>query len=148
VPLAERTKLRSGQEVVIYPHGTGTEIHGNVTYVAPYADEQSQSQLVRAVVPNKGGELLPGMFVAADLIVETVSSTVAIKRSAIQRFADQDVVFVRYGDVYEPRPIELGSGDKDWVAVVRGLSVGEDYVTENSFLIKADILKSGASHDH
>ncbi len=148
IPLAERAQLRSGQGVVIYPHGTEKAIQGKVTYVAPYADERSQSQLVRAVVPNTGGELLPGMFVAADLIVDTITPAVSIKRAAIQRFADRDAVFVRYGEVYEARPVALGRGDKDWVEVVSGLRVGEDYVAQNSFLIKADILKAGASHDH
>jgi cobalt-zinc-cadmium efflux system membrane fusion protein len=35
-----------------------------------------------------------------------------------------------------------------WTEVLGGLEPGERYVTENSFLIKADIEKSGASHDH
>ncbi len=148
LPLAGRPKLHIGQGVEIYPHGSESRIQGSVTYVAPYADERSQSQLVRAVVPNKAGALLPGMFVAADLVLDTFIPEVSIKRSAIQRSGDRDVVFVRYGDVYEARPIEVGRGDKDWIEVVAGLGVGEEYVTENSFLIKADISKSGASHDH
>jgi cobalt-zinc-cadmium efflux system membrane fusion protein len=148
VPLAEREGLHSGQGVVIYPHGTQDGISGTLSYVAPYADERSQSQLVRAIVPNTQGELLPGMFVAADLTVDTITPAVVVKRSAIQHTGKSDVVFVRYGDVYETRPIAVGRGDRDWVEVKTGLSVGDDYVTENSFLVKADILKSGASHDH
>ena len=34
------------------------------------------------------------------------------------------------------------------VEVLNGIQPGELYVTENSFLLKADIGKSGASHDH
>jgi len=34
------------------------------------------------------------------------------------------------------------------VEVLSGLQPGQRYVTGNSYLIKADILKSGASHDH
>lgn len=148
VPLVERANLHSGQSVVIYPHGSKREILGSVTYVAPYADERSQSQLVRAAVLNKAGELLPGMFVAADLVIDTITPAVSIKRSAVQRAGAGDMVFVRYGDIYEARPIALGRGDSDWVEVIAGLAVGEEYVTGNSFLIKADIFKSGASHDH
>jgi cobalt-zinc-cadmium efflux system membrane fusion protein len=44
--------------------------------------------------------------------------------------------------------MELGVSDAVWVEVLGGLEAGEQYVTENSFLIKADIEKSGASHDH
>jgi cobalt-zinc-cadmium efflux system membrane fusion protein len=88
------------------------------------------------------------MFVTGDLIVDTISPPVVVRRQAVQRFRDWEVVFVRYGESYEARPVKLGMGDGEWVEVVSGLRQGEDYVTENSFLIKADILKSGASHDH
>jgi cobalt-zinc-cadmium efflux system membrane fusion protein len=88
------------------------------------------------------------MFIAGDLIVEQIKAPIAVKRSAIQRFRDWNVVFVRFGEVYEARPVTLGQGDDQYVAVLGGLSSNDEYVSENSFLIKADILKSGASHDH
>ena len=36
----------------------------------------------------------------------------------------------------------------EWVEILGGLDPGARYVTENSYVIKADIEKSGASHDH
>jgi cobalt-zinc-cadmium efflux system membrane fusion protein len=44
--------------------------------------------------------------------------------------------------------LELGRMDSEHAEVRGGLDVGETYVTGNSYLIKADIEKSGASHDH
>ena len=44
--------------------------------------------------------------------------------------------------------LELGRQDKEWVEVLGGLKPGTEYVSENSFLLKADVEKSGASHDH
>jgi cobalt-zinc-cadmium efflux system membrane fusion protein len=58
------------------------------------------------------------------------------------------VVFIQDGNLFEARPLQLGRRDDKWVEVLAGLSVGESYVSRNSFLIKADILKSGATHDH
>jgi cobalt-zinc-cadmium efflux system membrane fusion protein len=148
IPLDQLANAKLGQRVLINP-GAGAEvISGTVSYVAPYADERTQARLVRAVLTNADGRLLPGMFVTGDLVVEEVAPAVVVNRGAIQRFRDWDVVFVRYGDTYEARPVTLGRGDRDWVEVVSGLRQGEEYVAENSFLIKADILKSGASHDH
>ncbi len=43
---------------------------------------------------------------------------------------------------------ELGRRDARFVEVLEGLAPGTPYVTDNSYLIKADIEKSGASHDH
>ena len=44
--------------------------------------------------------------------------------------------------------VELGETDGEFVEVLGGLKPGTEYVTGNSFLIKADILKDGARHDH
>ena len=44
--------------------------------------------------------------------------------------------------------LELGRSDGEFVEVLRGIDPGESYVADSSFLLKADIEKSGASHDH
>ena len=46
------------------------------------------------------------------------------------------------------RPLELGKRDAERVEVLSGLVAGDPIVVEQSYLIKADIEKSGASHDH
>ncbi|MCA1852010.1 MAG: HlyD family secretion protein, partial [Beggiatoa sp.] len=73
---------------------------------------------------------------------------VAVAAEAIQSYRDWSVVFVQYGDLFEVRPLELGSRDRQWVEVVQGLSAGERYATRNSFVLKAELGKSGATHDH
>jgi cobalt-zinc-cadmium efflux system membrane fusion protein len=148
VPLQDRHLVKIGQEIVIKPALGDMALSGAVSYIAPYADERTQSQLVRVVIANPRGDLLPGMFVSGGLVVEEVAAPVAVKSSAIQRFRDWNVVFVRYEDTYEARPVTIGRTDHEWVEVTSGLAAHEEYVTENSYLIKSDILKSGASHDH
>ncbi len=148
VPLRESGDIAKGQKVVISSVTGSATKEGYVSYVAPYADERSQAQLVRVIVPNENGTFVPGMFITGDIIVGDAAIPVAVKREGLQRFRDWDVVFVRVGDVYEARPIELGRSDGEWVEVVRGLRAGEEYVVGNSFLMKADALKAGASHDH
>ena len=71
-----------------------------------------------------------------------------VEKRALQSFRDWSVVFIQVGDTYEIRPLELGRGDRHVVEVLSGLSPGDHYVVENSYLLKADIEKSGASHDH
>ena len=44
--------------------------------------------------------------------------------------------------------LELGARDGEFVEVLGGLKPNTPYVSEQSFLIKADVDKSGASHDH
>lgn len=148
VPIGESSNIKLGQPITLRTLDGKETVRGVVSYIAPYADQRSQAKLVRAVVANQDGSLLPGAFVTGAVRTGEKRVAVAIKESAIQRFRDWSVVFVKYGDEYEARPVTLGASDEVWVEVVSGLEAGEEYVSENSFLIKADILKSGASHDH
>jgi cobalt-zinc-cadmium efflux system membrane fusion protein len=66
----------------------------------------------------------------------------------LQSFRDFTVVYAQVGDTYEVRMLELGRRDGQFVEVLGGLEAGTTYVTDNSYLVKADIEKSGASHDH
>lgn len=148
VPLREQLDIKSGQNLLLTSVSGDKSVEGTISYVAPYADERSQSQLVRVIIPNPNNQFLPGMFVLGDLVVSVHKAPVVVKQSAIQTFRDWQVVFAKHKDTYEIKPVELGKTDGEWIEVIEGLSAGEEYVTENAFLIKADILKSGASHDH
>jgi cobalt-zinc-cadmium efflux system membrane fusion protein len=129
--------------------GTGEEpITTTVERVLPLASSATQSVVVRALLPNPDGRWRPGMAVSGDVTVSSREIPVAVKLPALQRFRDFTVVFAKVGDTYEVRMLELGERDHDHVEVLEGLSAGTEYVVEQSFLIKADIEKSGASHDH
>ena len=84
----------------------------------------------------------------AEIAVDHYRVPLAVKRKALQGFRDFTVVYAKVGDQYEVRMLELGREAGEWVEVLGGLQPGTEYVTENSYLIKADIEKSGASHDH
>ena len=60
----------------------------------------------------------------------------------------QDVVFIQSGDAYEARAVTLGMTDGQYVEIVDGLRPGVRYVAENSYLIKADLEKASAAHNH
>ena len=81
-------------------------------------------------------------------MVETLEVPLAVENRALQPFRDWSVVFIQVGDTYEIRPLELGPSDGTLTEVLGGLQAGDRYVVDNSYLIKADIEKSGASHDH
>ncbi len=73
---------------------------------------------------------------------------VAVPHTALQHMRDSDVVFVQQGDFLEAAPVVLGTEDEQWVEIISGLEPGQRYVSKNSFFLKAEIGKEGASHDH
>jgi membrane fusion protein, heavy metal efflux system len=141
-------KIQAGQAVTISDvdgHQTAT---GVVDSLAPVGSPASQSMTVRVIVDNAGGRWRPGLFVTGEVAVAQTPVPVAVRRSALQSFRDWTVVFEQVGDEFEVRPVTLGRGDDVWIEVLAGLDAGARYVTDGSYLVKADIEKSGASHDH
>ena len=120
---------------------------GEVNYISPIA-RSDQSVVARVTLDNADGTLVPGMFVTGEIQVAKHDVPLAVKRSGLQGFRDFTVVYAQIGDQYEVRMLELGRQDDEWIEVLGGLSPGTRYVTTNSYLVKADIEKSGASHDH
>ncbi len=94
------------------------------------------------------GRWRPGLFVSARVDVETRAVPVAVHTEALQRMNDSDVVFRVAGDDYEAQPVEVGLADGVWTEIRAGLAAGDLYAATGSFVLKADVGKSGASHDH
>jgi len=140
--------LREGQTVIV-DGGVGMEkTKAKISYISPFGSENSQTMLARAVVPNTNGEWRPGLFVKGDVIVDEVEVPVAVKANAVQSIRDWDAVFINVGDFFEALPVELGRRDDEWIEIKSGLKAGERYAAENSFIVKADIGKAGAAHEH
>jgi membrane fusion protein, heavy metal efflux system len=148
VPRKDFDKLKVGEAVTVFAGEGLTNATGTISYISPFGAEDTQTMLARVELPNPTGAWRPGLFVTGEIIVEEAEVPLAVKASALQTFRDWDVVFMQDGGMFEIAILELGRRDGEWAEVVSGLSAGQKYATENSFIIKADILKSGASHDH
>ncbi|MCR6651240.1 MAG: HlyD family efflux transporter periplasmic adaptor subunit [Cellvibrionaceae bacterium] len=102
----------------------------------------------RVPVANGEGVLIAGDLVQAQIVIEEREASLVIANRALQTFENKSVVFVRDGETYASRPLALGSSDGRYTEVLQGLEEGENYVVENSYLIKADLEKAGAAHEH
>jgi cobalt-zinc-cadmium efflux system membrane fusion protein len=143
----DRARLKQGAAVHV-DAGDGTSADGTIDYLAPVGDRASQSVTARAVLDNADGRWTPGQFVEAQVTVAETPVALAVPLAALQTFRELDVVFAKVGDVYEVRMLELGRRDAEHVEVLGGLEPGTEIVIANSYLVKADIEKAGASHDH
>lgn len=144
----DRSRLKRGQPVRVKAADGAQEAITTVDFIAPAGSASNQALLVRALLDNPDGQWTPGQFVEGLITLSAVEAPLVIPRTALQTFRDWEVAFVKVGDVYEFRPLELGRTDGEHVEVLAGLQPGDIYVAVNSYLIKADIEKSGASHDH
>jgi cobalt-zinc-cadmium efflux system membrane fusion protein len=143
----DRARLAQGAAVHVVADN-GAEIDGTIDYLSPVGNRASQSVTARVVIDNADGRWTPGQFVEGRVNVSEAPVAIAVPASALQRFRELDVVFAKVGDVYEVRMVTLGRRDAEHVEVLGGLAPGTEYVVANSYLVKADIEKAGASHDH
>ena len=140
--------VKLGQSVLLYGLHGEKIAQGRIDQLSPLAIHAAQSVRARVIVPNPDGTLRPGQYVRAEAIVEKRPVELLVPKAALQSFRDFTVVYEQVGEQYEVRMLELGAEDADEVEVLGGLKPGARFVTRNSYLIKADIEKSGASHDH
>lgn len=140
-------RVRVGDLVSIDVDDGGPPIEARIDYVSPIGASDTQTAMARAVVPNDG-RLRPGLFVVGRVVLSARPVEVAVKTSALQTIEGKTVVFVREGDKFAAREVELGGRDADWVEVTFGVLAGDVYAARNSFVIKAEIGKAGAAHEH
>ncbi|MAZ88952.1 MAG: acetyl-CoA carboxylase biotin carboxyl carrier protein subunit [Cellvibrionaceae bacterium] len=140
-------QLRIGQPVTVSDMHGHESANGRIEYISPQMTEGHIAR-ARVTINNREGHWRPGMHVKANILINSEDVALAVEKKAIQSFREMDVVFAKFGDTFEVRMVELGRADDRYVEVLSGLKVDTEYVTENSFLLKADVLKDGASHDH
>ncbi|UOV05275.1 efflux RND transporter periplasmic adaptor subunit [Pseudoxanthomonas sp. F37] len=145
---ADAQHIVPGVPVTVTRLSDGATARTTLERVLPGTATASQSTVARATLANADGLWRPGSAVKARITVQQQPAALVVPVAALQTFRDWDVVFVRVGDTYEVRPLELGKRDAARVEVLSGLEAGDQVVVEQSYLVKADIEKSGASHDH
>ncbi|MGJ8692302.1 MAG: efflux RND transporter periplasmic adaptor subunit [Thalassotalea sp.] len=143
----DQHKVNIGAAVVLIATGSEQQASSQISDALVHVNKQ-QAKVFRSVVDNQNGQFSPGQFVSADIAVASFHVPLAIKTSALQPLENSTVVFIKRGNSYQAQPVTLGRKAGDWVEVLAGIEVGSEYVSNNSYLIKADIEKSGASHDH
>ncbi len=140
--------VRTGQKATVSAVDFNAEATGTVSYVGSMVGDQTRTAKARLVLPNPKGLWRAGLPVNVNVVADEIEVPVAVAADAVQTLGNWTVVFGRYGDHFEARPITLGRGDGKTVEVIKGLTAGERYAAKNSYLIKADIGKAAASHDH
>lgn len=140
--------ITAGVPVTVARMTDGVSQTTTLERVLPGTATASQSTVARASLRNDDGLWRPGAAVKARIVVATQAAAQVVPLSALQSMDGKDVVFVRSGDTYTARPVRLGARDAGKVEVLDGLTPGEQVVIEQSYVVKADIGKAGASHEH
>ena len=137
-------KVRVGSVATVssqaYPEET---FSGRVTYIAPQIDPQTRTLQVRILLPNGKRKLHPGLFANAQIAQGASRRSIFVSEKALQNLNGGSVVFVKTGpDTFEPRPVSIARRANGEAEIAAGLKDGETIVTDGSFVVKSELLKS------
>jgi membrane fusion protein, heavy metal efflux system len=148
-------RVRVGQTARVRAEGIEKAAEGTLVYLGPVVGEQNRSAVARVVLENPGTAWRPGLFATAEVTVTEAEAPVVISEEAVQQVQGRDVVFVEEGGAFDARAVKLGRRGVDadahdalLVEVQEGVAAGERYVGKNSFILKAELGKSEAGHEH
>lgn len=155
VPVSQADRIQAGMSVQIEAQGQRA-VTGRVLQISSQADPQTRQLLVRAQVNEAAVWFKPNIWVDVTVGGESQVINLAVPANAIQSLNGQTVVFIAKNsaeakDSYEfhPQPVSLTQLEgSDWVQVTAGLTAGQQYASSETFLLKSEIEKSEASHEH
>jgi len=139
------SQVKAEQKVRI--SGLDKTADSTIKHIIPSQDDKPYS-IARVPIDNELHDWSTGLLVSGQVVICEFEAPIVIAHKAIQVIENKPMVFIKKGDVYEAHSVQLGRSDGRFTEVLSGINLGDDYVTESSYLIKADIEKSGAAHDH
>ena len=142
-------RIRRGQTVHVRSEsGPALSGAGTIRYVGPLLEQDTRVSYGRIVLDNRERHWQPGLYVTARIVVEHVEVPVAVPEEAIVRMRDGSAVFRAEGNRFEPQPVVTGRTDGSLTEIVDGLEAGARIVVKKAFLLKAELGKAEAHHEH
>jgi cobalt-zinc-cadmium efflux system membrane fusion protein len=134
----------------------GRKVEGRVAMIAPTADPGTRTAEVRVEVSTDGLALRPGMFARVEIVTSDPADpdpapVVAVPEGAVQTVEGGPAVFVPVpGEpgAFAKRAVTVDPPTGGLIAVLSGLVEGERFVASGSFILKAELGKAGAAHEH
>ncbi len=155
LPNTSNIQLQTGQILNFKINGSDQDYQAKVQTLNSQADVQTGRLQVRAKVTTQADALRPNVLVNVSVSDDQAKIALRIQKKALQQVEGKSVVFVieseEKGQIHlKAQPIEVGvsSQDGQWLEVISGLSEGQKYIADGSFLLKSELEKDEAGHEH
>lgn len=134
--------MRVGQAVeIVTPDGQSIG-RSSIANIQPPFEEGSRATVMTVALPASANALPAGTPLKGIVMIGELHAPLAIRTLALQHFHDSKVVMAQFGDTYEVRVVEIGRQTPEWTEVKSGLPAGTLYVSENVFVLGAQLDKS------
>lgn len=140
----QRTRIAADMEVTLRLEELQQQ--SSISHITSSPDDKPYS-IAFVNVDNGSGYWPLGAMVEGYIQIGFQEVNLALPKSSIQELDGQTIVFVKEGERFYPRQVKLGNTDNRLVEIVKGVQIGQQVVVENSYLLKADLLKMEAGDD-
>ncbi|WP_168377465.1 efflux RND transporter periplasmic adaptor subunit [Acinetobacter cumulans] len=148
-------QLQTGQNVSFKINGSDQLYSAEVQNLTSKADVQTGRLVVRAKLKQQSAELRPNVMVNVLLADSGNKNVLRVQKSAVQSIESKDSIFIveseLKGQVHlKAQALKLGqaSSDGQWLEVISGLEAEQKYISQGSFLLKSELEKDEAGHEH
>jgi len=148
VPGASLGQVNAGMPARISVAAQPQELEGSVSFVGPVLGEATRMATARITLANRDARLRPGMLASVDLLGQPAKVPVTVASDALQTVHERSVVFVRTAAGFRAQEVSTGRSDGKRTEILQGLAAGTPYASAGSFVLKADLGKGEAEHDH
>jgi len=139
VPESNSYLIHKGQKAsLIIPSLRNQEVDGVVAHVSSTVNTQTRTVVVRMELPNKNGQMKPGML-ATMLIESQPMEKLVVPVNAVFREDNQDHVFIRQDDNrYRMIPVKLGAEGRGYRPVISGLDDGQEIAIDGAYHLNTE----------
>jgi cobalt-zinc-cadmium efflux system membrane fusion protein len=148
VPAKDLALVRVGEKATVRATAMASVATGRVSYVGSLLGEQTRAATARVTLANPDLAWRPGLFVNVELTSEERNAPVAVLSEAIQTVNDTPTVFVKIDGGFIAQAVTPGRSDGKYTEIVKGIRAGAAYAASGSFVLKAELAKGSAEHEH
>ncbi|HJV76485.1 MAG TPA: efflux RND transporter periplasmic adaptor subunit [Noviherbaspirillum sp.] len=148
VPPKDLNAVRVGGQANVKASAFDAKAKGTISYVGSLLGVQTRTAKARIALPNPDMAWRPGLFVNVEVVTNRVDVPVVVAADAVQTVDDKPTVFVQIPDGFQAQVVTLGRSDGKAVEVTQGLQAGAKYAASGSFVLKSELGKASAEHEH
>ncbi|MFT3685623.1 MAG: efflux RND transporter periplasmic adaptor subunit [Phycisphaerales bacterium] len=156
VPEASLLETATGATAWIAITGAAERIEARVTHIGPQLNTDTRTAQVRIELPAEAAsKFRPGMFAQVEIVAASsepeTAPVVAVPEAAVQTVEGGPAVFVPVkgeANTFAKRAVTVGKPIGGLVPILAGLVEGEEFVATGTFVLKAELGKGSAAHEH
>ena len=131
IPESEVAAVRRLKTVDISLQALGNRtVTGTVHFLSSSPETVARLFRLELAIDNPQGEILPGMFIRADVVKKTVADAVVVPFYSVISRNDEQYAFIEKDGIAYRKPVKLGIMEKWLVEVTDGLAAGDRLLVE------------------